>query len=223
MSDIRNRLPEYDPHPDLWNRIETELDADEKLAQAITELPDFEPADDLWNRIEGALETADSGDEATDEPGRVVPLHGLESARQRPGSSFTRRWRWGVGVAAACALLVGTWLAVRPDTIAEEHIEYAVEQRADVPNMSTEPATDNEADERAEAFINRQCEEAALVCQRPEVRELRAQLAELSQEKQRLVQEQQTFGDDQALVMAQVRVDNQRAEVTKELITLLRS
>jgi hypothetical protein len=62
-----------------------------------------------------------------------------------------------------------------------------------------------------------------LACQRPEVHELRNQLTDLVIEQKRLDQERLTFGDDPALVRAQVKIENQRAEVTKELITLLRS
>ncbi len=84
-------------------------------------------------------------------------------------------------------------------------------------------ADESDADERAEEFINRQCAEDRFVCQRPEVHELRNQLTELTEEQQRIEEQQQVFGDDPALIRAQVKVENQRAEVTKELITLLRS
>ncbi len=46
---------------------------------------------------------------------------------------------------------------------------------------------------------------------------------DLTAEQKRIEQERQTFGDDPRLVQAQVQIDNQRADVTKELITLLRS
>ena len=85
------------------------------------------------------------------------------------------------------------------------------------------PADESLADNRAEEFINRQCAEQQLVCQRPDVHELRNQLASLTAEQQRIEREQQIFGNDPDLIRAQVKVENQRAEITKELITLLRS
>ena len=53
--------------------------------------------------------------------------------------------------------------------------------------------------------------------------ELRSQLADLTEKQTRIEQQRLTFGDDPVLVQAQVKIENQRAELTKELITLLRS
>ncbi len=223
MNDLLSRLPEYEPRPDLWNRIEADLDTDERLAQVIGELPDFDPETDLWARIDNAILASER---ALDES-PVIAHPSTESAPirrigKRLGQVRWLTWQVGVGVAAACLLVLGTWLANSPNQPAER-IEYSVEQQTEW--TPTEPTTegDNSADQHAEEFINRQCEEEALACQRPEVRELRAQLGELSVEQKRLADERQRFGDDPALVRAQMKIENQRADVTKELITLLRS
>ncbi len=223
MNDLLARLPEYEPRPDLWNRIDADLDTDERLAKALFDLPAFEPDIDLWARIDEALSGAEQGPDESP----VVAHPTSESVHtrrlgQRLGQAHWPTWQISVGIAAACLLVLGTWLITSPSQPAER-IEYAVEQQADWAAAEPELATDSPADQRAEEFINRQCEEAALACQRPEVRELRAQLGELSVEQNRLAAERQRFGDDPALVRAQVKIDNQRADVTKELITLLRS
>ncbi|WP_375443919.1 hypothetical protein [uncultured Fibrella sp.] len=226
MNDLLTRLPEYEPRPDLWNRIEADLDTDERLVQVINELPDFEPENDLWDRIDAAL---DQPNPTLQEP-RLLLHPATESARQVPFGRQTGqvhiapRWRaWlATGVSAACLVLLGTWLFRYMTALPTERIEYAVEQAEPVPTDVALPEQST-ADQRAEEFIARQCEESALACQKPEVRELRAQLGELTSEQQRLAAERRTFGDDPALVMAQVKLENQRAEVTKELITLLRS
>lgn len=203
-------LPEYEPRPDLWNRIEADLDFDDQLAASIGDLPAFEPKADLWDRIDEVL---------TDAPatGPIIMAH----------PARTRQMRWGrslaAGVAAACLILIGTYWLWQQNTAPTERIEYAVEQQPGWPNEATEPLSDSPADQRAEAFIEQQCAEAVVACQRPEVRELRAQLSELTQQQQRLHTEQQRFGDDPALIRAQAKLDNQRADITKELITLLRS
>ena len=202
-------LPEYDPHPDLWNRIEADLDSDDRLAHAVSDLPLLEPKDDLWERIDADL--ASTGQ---------VRMHPVtEQKRQSPFTII--RPLWAGAAAAAMVVLVGAWLLWQPKNDAAERIEYAVETDADWSDGAAMPETN--ADQRAEDFIARQCAEQTLACQRPEVHELRNQLQELTAEQQRLDQERQTFGDDPALVRAQVKVENQRAEVTKELITLLRS
>lgn len=221
MNDLLSRLPEYEPRADLWDRIEADLETDERLALTIGELPEFAPEADLWARIDNALSVAEQ--QAPDAP-RVLAHPATESGQNRRIGHRLGQIRWpGVGVAAACLILLGIWLFWYVATLPTERMEYAVEQPADWSPAETDSMNDSPADQRAEEFINRQCEEAALVCQRPEVRELRAQLGELTAEQKRLADERQRFGDDPVLVRAQVKLDNQRADVTKELITLLRS
>ena len=200
MNDLRNQLPDCDPHPDLWARIEADLDSDEILARAITELPQYEPKAEFWDR------TTDFSPSllATNRTKIVRPL-------------------WAGLAAAAIVVLVGVWLFWQPAGSATERIEYAVETSVDWPASTPLSETGDAASRRAEEFIRRQCAEQTVACQRPEVHELRNQLTELVTQQQRLENERQQFGDDPALVRAQAKVENQRAEVTKELITLLRS
>ncbi len=203
-------LPEFDPHPDLWARIEADMTSDERLTHAIGELPQTEPKAELWDRIEESMQPAG---------GRVVLHPAQELVRQSPFRVV--RPLWAGLAAAAVVVVIGTWL-FWPAARADERIEYAVEPNATWPtNVPNLPETD--ADQRAADFIARQCAEQTFACQQPEVHELRNRLENLNGELTRLDQERQTFGDDPRLIRAQVQVENQQAEVTKELITLLRS
>ena len=221
IDDLVLHLPERDPRPDLWNRIAADLDADERIDRALGDLPQREPKADLWAAIEGELDQT-----------KAVPVTAQLTAQpvvHRPRSSpFTVvRPLWAGLAAAAIVILVGTWLFIRPVSTTDERIEYAVEPSAGPTTFAVEtPTVDtgtSPADERAEEFIARQCAEEQLVCQRPEVHELRTQLVELNAERDRIFYEINTFGNDPTLIRAQVKVENQRADVTKELITLLRS
>jgi len=189
-------LPDYEPRADLWTRIETDLTADGLIDGTLEKLPQFEPAADAWDHIAVRLETP------------VKPLG-------------TRSFGWlvTVSVAAAIALLVGTWLIFRQSSAEEVTIAYAVEP---VQPLLTPPApADPAAEQRAEEFINQQCERQVIACQKPEVNELKHQLAELNHRKSAVEQELNVFGNDPALVQAQIKIENQRAEVTKELVRLL--
>ena len=73
-----------------------------------------------------------------------------------------------------------------------------------------------------EAFINQACEQQAVACKRPEVQNLRQQLADLDQRKQQISRQLTVFSDDANLVRAQIRIENERADVTKELVRILR-
>ena len=133
---------------------------------------------------------------------------------------------WGGLAVAAVVVLVGVWLFLRVGDGESVWVEYAIEAGRSIPASATYAPLDDAssgAGQRAEAFIRQQCAEQALACQRPEVHELRNQLADLTAEQNRITNERRTFGDDPRLVRAQVKIENQRADVTKELITLLRS
>ena len=139
--------------------------------------------------------------------------------------TIIRPLRSGLAVAAVI-VLVGAWLFLRVGDNESVWVEYAVEAGRSIPASETDAAVDgvpSGVDQRAEAFIRQQCVEQALACQRPEVHELRNQLTDLTNEQNRIAEERRTFGDDPRLMRAQVQIENQRADVTKELITLLRS
>lgn len=208
MNDLLNQLPEHDPHPDLWARIEADLTSDERLARAISDLPTFEPRADLWD---GILDFSPA----------LSAENRTEAATADRRDTFTIiRPLWAGLAAAAVVVLVGVWLFLRPGNDESVRVEYAVETDLSMPSPDGVPST---ADQRAEAFIRQQCAEQTLACQRPEVHELRNQLTDLTTEQERIERERQTFGDDPRLVRAQVQIENQRTDVTKELITLLRS
>lgn len=207
MNDSLPQLPEHDPHPDLWARIEANLPhtgalATESFSRVVPDLPTFEPKAELWLAIEQELDAP-----------------AVRSLWSQP----SMRWVWAGLTAAASVVIVGVWLFLQPQKTERTRIEYAVEQTDK--EQYTPLMTDYEspADKRAEEFISRQCADQQVVCQRPEVHELRNQLTELTGEQQRIERERQTFGDDPVLVRAQVKIENQRAEVMKELITILRS
>lgn len=206
MNDSLPQLPEFAPRPDLWARIEAGLNADEQLYRVAQDLPEFAPKASLWEAIEQELPGA--------VPAKIRPLWQQPPTRQL----------WAGLAAAAMLVLVGTWLLLRPEADGNVRMEYAVEQTgAGQQADSGAFPYESDADQRAEEFITRQCAEDKFVCQRPEVHELRNQLTSLTAEQHRIEKQQQIFGDDPALIRAQVKVENQRAEITKELITLLRS
>lgn len=213
------QLPEYDPRPDLWARIEADLDSDEQLDRLVGELPQVEPKADLWATIEEKLDRADQAVKPSRPRQDRPAVRPLWTGIRRLGQ---RRPVWLA--TAAVVVLVGIWLFRVSPPMANEQVrlEYAVETTT-TPANDAAPLNASAADERAEEFIARQCAEEQLACQRPEVHELRNQLTELNAERARIEQELITFGNDPALVRAQVKIENQRADITKELITLLRS
>lgn len=211
MNDLLNQLPEHDPRPDLWARIEADLLSDERLARAVGELPTFEPKAGLW-------------DDAPEISPVLLRQSQTEAATANRRDAIIRPL-WAGLAAAAVVVLVGVWLFLWVGDGESVRVEYAVETNRSMitPDGAPFDNAPSTADQRAETFIRQQCDEQQLACQRPEVHELRNQLTNLTAEQERIEHERQTFGDDPRLVRAQVQIENQRADVTKELITLLRS
>ncbi|WP_080059621.1 hypothetical protein [Spirosoma aerolatum] len=203
MNDSLPQLPEYDPADNLWDRIEANLQADELFTRLSHELPLHEPNPDLWNSIEANLSVSDTV--------KIRPLW------------QDVRVQWASLAATVALLMVGIW-SVWPAEMPEKvHIEYATES---IKPVSTQKSTNTNwpaTTSRTEALIAKRCAQQKSVCQRPEVHELRKQLTALTLKQQRIEQEREIFGDDPTLLRAQTKLETQRAEVTKELLTLLES
>lgn len=193
--DLNEILPEFEPKANLWSKIEQTLDFDDLLEAKIKALPEFEPSIE-WNRI---LEET--------------------SVEKKPKTvKFPSFIRWGI--AASVLLALGfVWLFNRKSD--EGVISYSVEKQVEI--KSDLQASTTQVESEAEEFINQQCEEVEVVCMKPEVKELRAELAELNLNQRELETQIEQFGNDPALVQAQIKIENQKAQITKELINILRS
>ncbi|RRA98872.1 hypothetical protein [Larkinella rosea] len=189
------QLPEHEPRPDLWDRVEADLRADAVIDRTLDELPVFEPQADAWEQIAGRLEKP------------------LVRAWWSPVFTWT-------AAAAIATLIVGLWLILQPVSDEKVTIAYATETVES--ELGTMPESlVSSADQKVETFINEQCAQQTVVCQKPEVKELKQQLHELSSRKEAVEQELLVFGNDPALVQAQIKLENERAEVTKELVRIL--
>ena len=185
------QLPEHEPRPDLWDRIDADLQADATIDRALDDLPVFEPKADAWEHIAGQLEKP-----------VVRPL-------------WIRSFKW-----AAAATVVGIWAVLQPASDEKVTIAYATETVETELTTTPEPKA-SAVDEKVETFINEQCAQQTVVCQEPEVKELKQHLNELSSRKEAVEQELLVFGNDPVLVQAQIKIENERAEVTKELVRIL--
>lgn len=188
-------LPEFEPKANLWSKIEQTLDFDDLLEAKTKDLPEFEPSLE-WNSI---LEEI--------------------SVEQKPKIvKFPNFIRWSI--AASVMLVLGfVWFFGQKSD--EGVISYSVEKQVEI--KSDLQANVSSSEGEAEKFINQQCEEVEVVCMKPEVKELRAELAELNLNQRDLETQIEQFGNDPALVQAQIKIENQKAQITKDLINILRS
>lgn len=208
------QLPQHDPAPNLWARLAAELTADETLDRALTTLPAFEPKADLWDALESKLSV---------EPTELTPHSQPTPFTVSRHTGFGQRSvRWAAAASVLLSLLGGYWLYQRTLPAETVTVAYSVETTdAPPPAALSEPASDQQADQDLEVFINQACEQRALACKKPEVQDLRQQLADLDQRKAQIDGQLRVFGEDPDLVKAQVRIENERADVAKELVKIL--
>lgn len=193
--DLNEILPEFEPKANLWSKIEQILDFDDLLEAKVKELPEFEPSVE-WSSV----------------------LEGISDGKKSKFIKFPSSIRWGI--AASVTLVFGfVWFFYQKSD--EGIISYSVEKQVE-PKTEIQAST-TQAESEAEEFISQQCEEVEVVCMKPEVKELRAELAELNLNQRDLETQIEQFGNDPALVQAQIKIENQKAQITKELIHILRS
>lgn len=96
-------------------------------------------------------------------------------------------------------------------------IAYSTELVADWESTDVEINQSREV----EAFIAESCQRQSAICTTPDFRDLKGELQELNSQKARIEHEIKMFGEQPDLVKAQIKIENQRAEITKELVQKL--
>ncbi|WP_019948690.1 hypothetical protein [Hymenobacter aerophilus] len=214
-------LPLHEPDPATWATITGQLEAAEPAPSRLLQLPTHEPDAGTWDAIVARLD-------ATAPAARV--------AETTPAAPVVRalwpaRLSWAAGLAAAVLLLLGVW-SLWPAPLARsagptlasaphETISYG-EEVATLPAApaSLAPSADPLGQE-GEAFIDAHCTSLPTVCESGEFQVLRAQLADVTAQQQRLAQDAQRFGASPALVREQGQLTVLHATLTRELVQLL--
>jgi len=207
LHDALHHLPEYEPRPDFWARISGELDAEATIDRALLQLPEYKPAAESWETIEARLDTPYLEDMAYQKYGS-----GRKAGLRFFHTPYLQDMAYG---AAACAVLVGGWLWLRSTPTGTIRVAYSVETAPPVKPAVTAPTVN------AGQLIARRCREVQTLCEKPEIRELQHELAELETRQADLSQQLAVFGNDPVLLDAQARLELQREAVTKELVQLL--
>jgi hypothetical protein len=153
-------------------------------------------------------------------PGEDAVWKGLEG--RLPGNRKANPWRYPLAVAAAVALLLVAslwWFAPGAD----EHvtITYRTEKEAGPEVNGEELPGSSEA--RGIAFIEEQCRRQQPVCHSPAFLELKRELDHLTRQAEQVNRRLQTFGPDPALVKAEIRLENHKSYLIRELIQILKT
>lgn len=187
------QLPTHPPRSGTWEAVERSLEEEEiPLPRALAQLPEHAPNADLWPRVADQLNAS----------GRLA---------------ITGWHRYAAAVGAFLLLSVAAFFLGRPTTDDDAVITYH-EELAPLPDIDLADPLEQEAWD----YLQQLCQRAsATTCEQPEFVALRAHLRELTEEERALRASMQELGYDPQLVKYQVRIENMKAEATRELIQLV--
>jgi hypothetical protein len=193
-------LPSYEPAIELWNKIEKDLDFESKISKGLLTLPEYDAQSGLWDNIEKALD--------------------------KDRSKFKRRKiltlaKYTAGIAASITFIIlglEVMLGEKPKPI---EISYTEEVVYDEHRFTVSGADKVEDD--AIQFIKKNCEVNNEICETPEFVELKTQLDELDAAISQLDIAVKKYGKDPDLIRTQIKLENLKSQVTKELIQKLNS
>ena len=124
-------------------------------------------------------------------------------------------------MAALIVLAMSTyffWQVTRPK--AEVRLTY--HEEVATPYETEKLRTNDYLEQDAQAYIKQLCQKATpATCRRPEFLALQAHLIELSEKEQELEKTMKQLGRDPQLIKYQVRIENMKADATKELLQMV--
>jgi hypothetical protein len=191
-----DQLPESDPEPWLWNKIEAFLDFDQKISETSQALQEFEPKENQWDHIEAQL---DSGNR------KIIPLYRLVT----------------YSLATAASILIVFFAINRFFPTHKEHvtISYSTEIKTLINNLPKTAKTELDS----ENFIKMCCSRNPDRCESPEISSLKYELENLNHQYSLLNSVAEQYGNDENILKAYSKIETARSRVIKELVSKLKS
>jgi hypothetical protein len=141
--------------------------------------------------------------------------------RHLPDNRQVRKWKYWLAAAASVALLlVASWWFRREvkDNVNIVYRTETIERREADSNM-----LNKQTESAGLSFIEEQCRQQRPVCSSDAFLELKSELDQLNLEARQVKERMKTFGPDPALVKAEIRLENHKAYLIRELIEILKT
>lgn len=188
--------------------------------EAVNQLEEVEPRFTAWEELSTRLAFEDQLTAQVNHLPEVEPKadvwRRIEPRLDAVKPLWPRHWRT---LAAAASVIFAVGLMIWWNQQATQKVTIAYSTESTAGWVSTVPEA-KETD-KAEAFIAESCQRKSVICTTPDFRDLKGELDELNAQKNRIEREIKTFGEHPDLVRAQIKIENQRAEITKELVQKL--
>jgi hypothetical protein len=153
-------------------------------------------------------------------PNKDALWAGLES--RLPTNRKANPWRYPLAVAASVTLLLVAFLWWFTRGMEEDvTITYRIEKVTGLEENGEELLSPPET--QGIAFIEEQCRMQHPVCNSTAFVELKRELDQLTQQAEQVNRRMETFGPDPALIKAEIRLENHKSYLIRELIQILKS
>ena len=190
-----DHLPEIDPEPYLWNKIESLLDFDERISTTIPSLPSYEPEESLWENI---LIKLGSGNR------KIISLNNVA--------------KFALATAAAFLILICARQLLLPRH-KEIYISYSIDHKALANSLPGVAKTEQDS----ENYVRLSCSREPGRCESPEISSLKYELENLNRQYIILNAEAEHYGNDENIMKAYSKIETTKSRILKELISKLKS
>lgn len=189
MSNIlKNKLPNYTPPESVWENIREELNPLKQLAS-------YEPPESVWENIE--------------KNNVSVKVRKLSFETQKVKAAL-----WSLRIAASVALLLvgfGAYLSYKNDTDTVK-ISYSQEKLPTQTQVRTNPNL-----EQQYAHIQAICQKRIAVCEKPEFKNLKQELDDLTAAGNQLKEALGAYNTDATLSTQLSEIERERADILQKL------
>ncbi len=191
LRDAIDRLPQYEPEPTLWQRINNQLDNEFIFEDAVRTLPTYAPPAAVWERIETDLE--------------------------RPTLWSRNKIMWiGAIAATLTGLSVGGyfWTQQMPEPVEKVQVIYASVEKSEDVFKADWDNEDAEMEEIVQAFAQK----ATFVKQAAD-QSLLSEWSELNNAKSEIKTMLVKYGNDANLIRTIAEIERQRSAIVKQMAT----
>jgi hypothetical protein len=187
-------LPLHEPQKGSWNAIEKRLDFNDKLRLKIEGLPVYKPNENLWQEIEPGI-------------------------RKEPKLKVSRYIISGLSVAATILILI-----VLKNYMFSNRSEKITVTEEIVNEWKKPLNTDSDiACRSAVKFINKQCSEKSYLCDNPVFNSKKKELDNVETQIKTLQNIISTSGSNESLIKSNIKLENLRARLMKDLLKIVSS
>ncbi len=207
-----NKLREYQPVDNLWDRIEIMLD--DSINNVLNHMGRLEPPDFIWEKIDNELTIREKSHELNiyqppDEIWKRIDQSLSDKEKEHTGRNIRKLVKWSL--AAAAILVLGYVIGIAVDS---GHNRLSYSEELLTPGNLKNWQNDDAFVDQTVALI---CKEKPEACQSPEFKKLEMELDFLNQSKQAVVKQMNRYDNDISQDVLLTKIELEQSDIIKQM------